>query len=52
MWVKCGFIVKAGEEAFKAKDVNSLHELKSKATGAAIHEIDRLISQLAPQRGR
>lgn len=47
MWVKCGLVVKAGEEALKAKDMNSLVELKAKASGGAVHEIERMIGQLA-----
>ncbi|EKG16533.1 Vps16 [Macrophomina phaseolina MS6] len=47
MWVKCGLVVRAGEEALKAKDMNSLAELKAKATGNAVHEIERMIGQLA-----
>lgn len=47
MWVKCGMVVRAGEEALKAKDMNSLAELKAKATGNAVHEIERMIGQLA-----
>ncbi|KAI9777827.1 MAG: hypothetical protein M1839_008504 [Geoglossum umbratile] len=50
MWVKCGHLVKAGEEAFRARDVNSLEVLKSKATGSAVNEIDRMIVQLRPSR--
>ena len=50
MWVKCGLVVKAGEEALKAKDRNSLEVLKSKATGSAVHELDRMIGQLPPPR--
>lgn len=50
MWVKCGLVVRAGEEALKAKDMNSLAELKAKATGNAVHEIERMIGQLAGGR--
>ncbi|KAI9763294.1 MAG: hypothetical protein M1840_000776 [Geoglossum simile] len=49
MWVKCGLLVKAGEEAFRARDVNSLEVLKSKATGSAVNEIERMIAQLRPR---
>ena len=28
MWIKCGMITKAGEEAVKAKDVNALELLR------------------------
>ncbi|KAH0547552.1 hypothetical protein FGG08_000277 [Glutinoglossum americanum] len=50
MWVKCGLLVKAGEEAFRARDFNSLEVLKSKATGSAVNEIDKMIAQLRPSR--
>ncbi len=50
MWVKCGMVVKAGEEASKAKDVNALELLRSKASGSAVGEIDRMIAQLRPKR--
>lgn len=50
MWVKCGLIVKAGEEALKAKDMNALGELRTKATGNAAIEIERMIKQLSPQK--
>lgn len=50
MWVRCGLIVKAGEEAFRAKDVNALEILQAKATGAPALEIDRLLKQLRPNK--
>ncbi len=50
MWVKCGMIVKAGEEALKAKDLNTLQDLSSKATGQQAVEIERMITQLKPRR--
>lgn len=50
MWVKCGMVGKAGEEALKAKDRNALEELRTKASGSDALEIDRLIAQMA--RGR
>jgi hypothetical protein len=45
MWVKCGMIKQAGEEAAKAKDVKKLEELKGMSTrpGEAT-EIERLIA--------
>lgn len=46
MWVKCGMIVKAGEEAHRARDVDALELLRTKASGSAISEIDRMINQL------
>uniref|UniRef100_A0A093VGE7 Probable vacuolar protein sorting-associated protein 16 homolog n=1 Tax=Talaromyces marneffei PM1 TaxID=1077442 RepID=A0A093VGE7_TALMA len=50
MWMKCGMIVKAGEEALRAKDLNTLEVLRTKASGAALGEIDRMINQLRPRR--
>lgn len=50
MWVKCGMIVKAGEEAQKAKDVNTLELLRNKASGPAATEIERMINQLRPRK--
>ncbi|KAJ5246686.1 hypothetical protein N7468_001669 [Penicillium chermesinum] len=50
MWVKCGMIVKAGEEAHKAKDLNTLELLRNKASGPAATEIERMINQLRPRK--
>ncbi|KAJ9219238.1 hypothetical protein DTO169C6_8431 [Paecilomyces variotii] len=50
MWVKCGMVVKAAEEAHKAKDVNTLELLRAKASGLAVGEIDRMINQLRPKK--
>ncbi|KAI9846978.1 MAG: hypothetical protein M1837_003334 [Sclerophora amabilis] len=53
MWVKCGMLVKAGEEALRAKDVGALERLKAKAAGGGggtVGEIERMIAQL--KRGR
>jgi hypothetical protein len=50
MWVKCGMVGKAGEEALKAKDLNGLEVLRTRATGGAIAEIDRMIAQLRPRK--
>jgi vacuolar protein sorting-associated protein 16 len=50
MWVKCGMLVKAGEEALRAKDATALQELRTKATGQQAIEIERLIGQLKPRR--
>jgi hypothetical protein len=52
MWVKCGMLVKAAEEALKVKDVNSLELLKAKASGNAVMEIERMIVQLRPRQQR
>ncbi len=50
MWVKCGMVTKAGEEALKAKDRGALEELRKQASGNAQLDIDRMIAQL--QKGR
>ncbi|GAB1196814.1 hypothetical protein APSETT444_006091 [Aspergillus pseudonomiae] len=50
MWVKCGMIVKAGEEAFRAKDFNTLELLRTRASGPAVADIDRMINQLRPRK--
>ncbi|KAI9709549.1 MAG: hypothetical protein M1820_003309 [Bogoriella megaspora] len=52
MWLKCGLVAKAGEEALRAKDKDSLEMLREKATGNAALEVERMISQLAPQKRR
>jgi hypothetical protein len=46
MWVKCGLLVKAGEEAARAKDKGLLEEVKGRATGSALLELERLGSGL------
>lgn len=43
-------VVKAGEEASKAKDVNALEVLRTKASGPAVIEIDRMLGQLRPKK--
>lgn len=50
MWVKCGMIAKAGEEAFRAKNVNALELLQARASGPAAVEIERMINQLRPRK--
>ncbi|KAF3313629.1 hypothetical protein TWF173_005702 [Orbilia oligospora] len=50
MWVQCGMIVKAGEEALLAKDYGSLEGLLPKATGAAVPEIQKMMQKLRPGR--
>ncbi|KAJ5243033.1 Vps16 N-terminal [Penicillium citrinum] len=50
MWVKCGMIVKAGEEAQKVKDLSTLEVLRTKASGPAATEIERMINQLRPRK--
>lgn len=50
MWTKCGLMVKAGEEAFKAKDRELLLSLRDKAGGSAAVEIERLVGMLPQGR--
>jgi hypothetical protein len=50
MWEKCGMVVKAAEEALKAKDRALLEDLRKKASGSSVLDIDRMIAQL--QKGR
>ncbi|EXJ78867.1 hypothetical protein A1O1_09269 [Capronia coronata CBS 617.96] len=50
MWIKCGMIVKAGEEALKAKDSTALESLRDKANGQQLVEIERMLTQLRPKR--
>lgn len=50
MWVKCGMVGKAGEEALKAKDRSALEELRAQAGAGQQLELDRMIAQL--QKGR
>jgi hypothetical protein len=50
LYVKCGMVTRAAEEAFKAKDVKSLQDLREKATGTAAGDIDRMIAQLRPSK--
>lgn len=46
MWLKCGLVKNAGDEALKAKDKNALEELRSKASGAVLVDIQRMINIL------
>lgn len=43
-------VSKAGEEALKAKDMDTLESLRDKATGSQLTEIERMITQLKPRR--
>jgi hypothetical protein len=43
-------VVRAGEEALKAKDMNALELLRDKATGPQSAEIERMINQLRPKK--
>jgi len=47
MYVKCGMVGKAAEEAYKAKDLEGLKELRSKAGGGReLGEIERYVGLL------
>ncbi|KAF2468812.1 vacuolar protein sorting-associated protein 16 [Lindgomyces ingoldianus] len=46
MWMKCGLVVKAGEEAFRAKDRGLLEEVRGRASGSAAVEVERLVGLL------
>jgi hypothetical protein len=50
MWLKCGLVNKAGEEALKAKDKNALEELRTKASGSQQMDIENMIQRL--QKGK
>lgn len=50
MWVQCGMLVKAGEEALKARDYAALEALVPKATGPASVEIQKMMQKLRPTR--
>ena len=50
MWVKCGMVVKAGEEALKAKNLKALEDLRTRASANGAVEIERMINQLRPKR--
>lgn len=50
MWLKCGLVNKAGEEAVKAKDFESLESLRDKATGPQLADIERMITQMRPRK--
>lgn len=43
-------IVKAGEEALKAKDLASLESLRDKANGQQQVELERMLTQLRPKK--
>ncbi|KIW03814.1 uncharacterized protein PV09_05114 [Verruconis gallopava] len=46
MWVKVGMVAKGAEEAAKAKDLNLLKDLRSKAGPRELGEVERFIGQL------
>jgi hypothetical protein len=43
-------LVTAAEEAMKAKDLDTMQDLSSKATGQQAVDIERMITQLKPRR--
>ncbi len=50
MWVKCGLVKAAAEEALKAKDRGKLEELRGMATGGVGVEVERMIGMLGKGR--
>lgn len=46
MWVRCGMVGRAAEEAGRYKDLEVLKELREKAKGAEAVEVERLINGL------
>jgi hypothetical protein len=46
MWVKCGMVGKAVEEAARAKDLEGLRDLRGKAGPRELGEVERLIGQV------
>lgn len=50
MYVKCGMLVRAGEELSKAKDHSGLDDLRAKAVGQDAVEIERLITVMSKKR--
>ncbi|KAI4205136.1 MAG: hypothetical protein LQ348_001198 [Seirophora lacunosa] len=50
MWVKCGMVVKAGEELARVKDVDGLEDLRGKAKASEVAEIERMIGGFRSKR--
>ena len=50
MFVKCGMVVRAGEELVKVRDLEGLEGLKGKARAGEVGEVERLIGQVRPRR--
>lgn len=46
MWVKCGLLVKAAEEASKAKDKALVEEVRDKSSGSARVEVERVLGSM------
>ena len=50
MWIRCGMLVKAGEEALKVRDLNALEMLRQRAKlQGEIAELERMIGQVKPK---
>jgi len=50
MWIKCGMLAKAGEEALKVRDLNALEMLRQRAkVQSEIAELERMIAQVKPK---
>jgi hypothetical protein len=47
LWIKCGLISRAAEEAAKARNLKLLESLRDKATGQAATDVERLIQQVS-----
>jgi len=50
MWLKCGMMKQAGEEALKAKDRSALEDLRERADGNVQRDIEIMIAQLGKSR--
>ena len=50
LYVKCGMMDKAGEEALRAKDREWLEEMRRKADGRDLATLERMLTQLAKGR--
>ena len=50
MFVKCGMVVRAGEELVKVRDLEGLEGLKGKARAGEVGEVERLIGMVRPRR--
>lgn len=48
MWIKCGMVLKAGEEALRVKDVRALELLASKAPAENVSNLQEMLKQLKP----
>ena len=50
MFVKCGMVVRAGEELVKDRDMEGVEGLKGQGRAGEVGGVERLISQLRPRR--